>query len=232
MTDQTSPSMPSPVLSSGPTPSRGTGARFRLRVLVGVVALVFCGLAISAIDGTAQAFPKPATVPYRWQFDFEAGPLRLYQDRVDGAYYWYFTYQLVNRTGGDQIWAPNLDLFTDTGEILRAGGRVPGRVEEDIRDLLGNPLLEVQNEVIGDVFQGLEHAKDGLAVWPAGRVDVNEMSLFIGGLSGETARVKNPVTGREHILRKTLQRNYLIRGDSVSRGSKAIELVDQAWILR
>ena len=72
----------------------------------------------------------------------------------------------------------------------------------------------------------------GLVVWPAARTSVNQISLFIGGLSGETARVRNPSTGEMIILRKTLQRDYLIRGDALARGSKPVELRGERWVLR
>ena len=196
-----------------------------LRFTVAVVTLL-------AITAGLAAYPKPARVPYRWQLEFDPGHLRLYQDPIDGATYWYFTYTIVNRTGSDQIWAPSLVLFTDQGEILRSGDGVPSRIEDAVRDLLGNRLLETQHEVIGDVFQGKEHAKDGLVVWPAETTDVNELSLFVGGLSGETARVRDPISGRQMILRKTLQRDYLIRGNAMARGSKPIEVVREEWILR
>jgi hypothetical protein len=189
-------------------------------------------LALLSIVGGVWAYPTPAAVPYRWQLDIKPGELRLYVDPVDGNAYWYFVYTVTNKSGRDQIWAPTMVMFTDVGEIVSSGATVPSRVEESIRDLLGNPLLQTQNEVIGDLLQGREHARDGLAVWPAGRLDVNELTLFIGGLSGETARVRNPATGDSLILRKTLQRNYLIRGEALARGSKPIELASQEWVLR
>jgi hypothetical protein len=202
----------------------------KLRPLAALAVLT--ALAASMLAGSATAHPDPAAVPYRWQLDFKPGPLRLYKDPIDGATYWYFTYQVVNRTGSDQVWAPTIVLFTDAGEILSSGRGVRPRIEESIRELLGNELMETQNEIIGDIRQGREHARDGLVVWPARRTSVNQMSLFVGGLSGETARVRNPSTGEELILRKTLQRDYLIRGDALARGSKPVELQGERWVLR
>ena len=189
-------------------------------------------LALLLLTCAAWAFPEPAIVPYRWQLEFQPGELRLYVDPDDDSAWWYFTYTVINRTGEDQIWAPSFVLFTDAGEIIKSGREVPSRVEEDICDLFGNELMETQNEVIGDLFQGPEHAKDGLAVWPARNTNVNELSLFIAGISGETARISNPLTGEEVILRKTLQRDYLIRGNALARGSRPVQLVQQGWILR
>ncbi len=190
------------------------------------VVLLLC------LAGSVLAYPKPAPVPYRWELDFQPGDLRLYLDRASGDTYWYFTYKVINLTGRDQIWTPTIVLFTDHGHILKSGRGVPSRVTNDLMALMGNQFLERQNEIIGEIRQGKEYAKEGLVVWPADDVTVNEISLFVAGISGETARVINPQTGEEYILRKTLQQNYLVRGDALSRGSLPAELVDSRWILR
>jgi hypothetical protein len=189
-------------------------------------------LAVLAITAGALAFPKPAAVPYRWELNFDSGPLRLYVDQTTGQSYWYFTYTVTNRTGRDQLWAPNMVLFTDSGEILSAGRDVPTVVTQNLLDLLGNPLLEDQNQIIGDLLQGRENAREGLVIWKAADTQVNEMSLFVRGISGETARVKNPVTNADVTLYKTLQRDYLVPGQALARGSEPIDVVQEQWILR
>ena len=198
--------------------------------------LLACGLTalltIAALAPTVLAPPTPAAVPFRWQLEFEPGDLRLYLDPEEGRVYWYFTYKVTNRTGHQQVWAPRFTIFTDAGEILPSGGDVPFRVTGDLIRLLGNELLEDQNKVIGDLLVGRENAKEGLAVWPADRLDVNEMSMFIAGISGETARVRNPMTDEQVVLRKSLQRQYLIRGTIHSRWLKPIELVEETWVMR
>ncbi len=180
----------------------------------------------------AAGYPKPAPVSRSWELDFEPGPLRLYLDRQTGESYWYFTYVVSNESGADRIWAPQFTLFTDTGKILESGRDVPPDITTELIELLGNDLLEQQNEAIGDVFQGPEHAIDGIVIWPARNLKVNEISLFIAGVSGETARVMHPISGESIVLRKTLQRNYLIPGNAAALGSEPVRLVDERWILR
>jgi hypothetical protein len=189
-------------------------------------------LAVLLVISSAMSYPRPAPVAPRWELEFEPGPLRLYVDPDEGEAYWYFTYMVTNRTGRDQVWAPTFALFTDAGEILPSGRGVPSRVAADIRTLLGNEFLEHQNEIIGEIFHGRDHAKEGLVVWPARHLEVNEVSLFIAGASGETASVANPITGENVLLRKTLQRDYLIPGDAIARGSKPVELRSQRWVMR
>ncbi len=192
-----------------------------------MAALAFC-LAVCSV----LAYPKPAVVSLRWELEFEPGAVRLYVDQNQNRAYWYFTYKVTNRTGRDQVWAPRLVLFTDAGAILPGGRRVPSRVVDDLIGLLGNDLLETQNEIIGEIYQGRGNAREGLVVWPASNLQVNELSLFVGGISGETTSVENPVTGERVLLRKTLQRDYLIRGDAAARGSDPLELAGQRWVMR
>lgn len=189
-------------------------------------------LAVVILVAPVAAFPKPAAIPYRWQLQFEPGEIRLYQDRSTGDVYWYFTYAVTNRTGRTQLWAPRLTLFTDAGEIIVSGDSVPSRVEQEILDLLADELLEPQHRVFGDILVGPEHARDGLAIWPARNDSVNRLSLFIRGISGESTRITNPLTGEPVVLYKTLQRDYLIPGNALARGSEPVELIAEQWILR
>jgi hypothetical protein len=189
-------------------------------------------IAMLAFASAAAAFPKPAAVPYRWELNFESGDLRLYVDPSTNQAYWYFTYTVINRSGRDQLWAPKMTLFTDTGEIIDAGKDVPTRVTEDLLKLLSNQFLEDQNTIIGDLLQGKENAKEGLVIWKATSTRVNNLSLFVRGVSGETAQVKNPVTNETVTLYKTLQRDYLIPGDALARGSQAIGLTQEQWVMR
>lgn len=188
--------------------------------------------AFGLLTASADAQPRPSAVPSRWELRFEPGPLRLHVDPVDGQTYLFFTYTITNLTGRDQVWAPTLVLFTDRGEIAESGKDVPSRVEERLRELLGNPLLETRNEIIGDIRQGREHARDGLAVWKVDDIRMNEVSLFVSGISGETARIQDPLTGEDIILRKTLQRDYLAPGDLLARGDEPIPFVRERWVMR
>ena len=75
-----------------------------LRALAVMTAAFVCVIAMAD-------YPKPAPVPYLWDLEFDAGPLRLYIDRESGNGYWYFTYTVTNRTGSDRLWAPRFTLY-------------------------------------------------------------------------------------------------------------------------
>jgi hypothetical protein len=188
-------------------------------------------LAVLVSGAALWAYPTPSPVPYRWELDFKPGDLRMYTDR-SGQSYWYFDYEVINRTQRTQTWAPQITLYTDAGEIMLAGRDVPKHVESEIVSLLGNPLLERQIQVVGDLLVGRENAKDGLAIWPARIQHVNELSLFVRGCSGESARVRNPISGQREVLYKTLQRDFVIPGDAIQRGNEPIEMASQRWVLR
>lgn len=199
------------------------------RVLIPLLLCLF--LAVEAMG-----YPKPSPVPIRPELTFRPGPLRIVQ-AMDGDWYWYFTYEVVNRTGADTMWAPSMVLYTDRGEIAESGADVPRRVLREIKDYIGDPLLEGRTEIIGTVRQGEGHARRGLSVWPADRLDVNALRLFVRGLSPEKATVDHPLTGDPITLRKTLQLVYLVPGEATRRGDEAIPEHPEAaqeprWIFR
>lgn len=196
------------------------------------IRIAAAALAVAAAAGSVTAYPKPAGGAVRWELVFEPGELRLYVDPVNDQAFWYLTYEVTNRTGRERVWAPSFVLFTDAGEIVASGRGVSTRVAMDIHELLGNELLENQNEIIGEIFHGREHAKEGLVIWPANSLDVTEVSMFVAGISGETATINNPITGEVVVLRKTLQRDYIVPGDALARGSRPVESVRHRWVMR
>jgi hypothetical protein len=196
------------------------------------IGLVLAASALLAAPWSAHAYPRPSAVPQRWALEFAPGELRLHVDDLDGRAYWFFSFTVTNRTGQDQLFAPEFTLYTDGGEILPSGRDVPTRVEQEILELLGNEFMETQNQVIGELRQGPGNARDGLVVWPANDLEVNEISLFIAGISGDTAAVIPPGGDRPVILRKTLQRDYLVPGNALGRRRLAADLVAERWIFR
>jgi hypothetical protein len=190
-------------------------------------------LTISTIAMTAFSAPIPSTPSAvaagpDWEIDFTPGPMRLYVDSIDGRLYWYFTYTVTNLGERDLVFAPRIELFLDSGEILRSGRGTPARVVDQLRKLLGDPLLEDQNRIIGDLRVGRENARTGIAVWPAEDQDVTDLTLFFGGLSSDQKIVRHPETGEAVRLYRTLRREYLIPGDPVTRGSSPFELHSKA----
>ena len=193
-----------------------------------LAALLFITtIAVNAIPAPAAAAPSAVAGP-DWEIDFTPGPLRLYVDPTDGRYYWYFIYTVTNLEERDLVFAPRIELFLDSGEILRSGRGVPTRVVGQIQKLLGDKLLEDQNRIIGDLRVGRENARTGIAMWPAEDQDVTELTLFFGGLSSDQKLVPHPETGKSVRLYRTLRREYVVPGDPVTRGSTPLALHPRA----
>jgi len=204
----------------------------RVHLVLAAACLATSATALLIATPHAAAYPRPSAVPQRWALEFAPGELRLHVDDADGRAYWFFTFTVTNRTGQDQIFAPEFTLYADSGAILPSGRDVPTRVEQELLELLGNDLMETQNQIVGEIRQGPGNARDGLVVWPAESLEVNEMSLFIAGISGDTAAVIPPGGDRPVILRKTLQRDYLVPGNALARRRLAADLVAERWIFR
>ncbi|MCP4835965.1 MAG: hypothetical protein GY895_14520 [Phycisphaera sp.] len=191
------------------------------------VLLFITTIAVNAVPAPAASAPSAVAGP-DWEIDFTPGPLRLYVDPTDGRYYWYFIYTVTNLGERDLVFAPRIELFLDSGEILRSGRGVPTRVVGQIQKLLGDKLLEDQNRIIGDLRVGRENARTGIAMWPAEDQDVTELTLFFGGLSSDQKLVPHPETGKSVRLYRTLRREYVVPGDPVTRGSTPLALHPRA----
>jgi len=191
----------------------GTAARRLLNAGLGLVLAI--GLASQATAPAIAAAPTAAS--QAWTIDFKPGPLMLYYDPETARTYRYFTYRVTNRTGGDRMFAPRIELFTDKGEILQSGKGVSSEVTKRLRILLNDPLLEDENQILGDLLQGKEHAKDGLVIWRGSDMASNDLTIFVTGLSNDTIRVPHPVEDEEVLLRKTLRLDYQIPGNAEDR---------------
>ena len=201
-----------------------------------MLMMFVAGLVAVLFANAVSAYPRPSSVSSRPEVNFQPGPMRMYT-AVDGSQYWYMLYDVVNMSGQDRTWAPSVVLFTDRGEVLRDGAGVSRRVNHAILEHVGDPLLEPKVAIIGVLRQGVGHARRGMIVWPAERTDVNELRVFVEGISPETATVPNPVTGAPVVLRKNLYLHYLVGGDSTKRGDTAIGLhpdytAEEHWVFR
>mgnify|MGYP000210730123 CR=1 FL=1 len=197
---------------------------------------VVCGLLTAAVlTGLA---PEPDPIPRRWQMDFEPGPLRIASVEVAGEgerLFFYMTYKVTNSSDSDLLFAPAFDLATNEGEVLRSGRDVPAAVTKELLGRLGNEYLEDQISIVGVLLQGEGNAKEGLVVWPATRLDLEDIAVYAAGFSGETRAVdvmdKNGNPSRV-MLRKTLMLRYQTPGEIRNQGSRPFEVIENRWILR
>lgn len=203
----------------------------------GLAAVLTLAIGISLVQH-AHAAPEPRPVATAWEFAFDEGPLRLaWVETPEGARpYVYLTYRVTNFWGNDLLFAPDMTLVTSNNEVLVAGRGVSLAVTEEIMGRLRNPLLESQNSLGGTtVLEGPEHAREGIAIWPATSLNVDEITIFFAGLSGE---YESYIIGRDtndprrYSLRKTMMLRYATPGDFSRQGSRPFELVEERWVMR
>jgi hypothetical protein len=204
-------------------------ARFRTFLLAAA--------ALASVTAAALAQPQPDPVPTRWEFRFDAGPLRTAIVNVPGVgqrVYFYLTYRITNNWDTDLLFAPDAMLRVDDGELVRSGRDVPPAVTREILARLNNPLVQDQVSVVGQVLQGPENARDGVLIWPAVDLDVDEISVFFAGLSGETRAytVGEGDAARRFLLRKTALLRYDTAGEFGQRDNAELTLAERTWVMR
>lgn len=195
-------------------------------------------LAGACLGPVAYAGPEPDPVPRRWQLDVKMGPLRAVTVEVTGKppqKYFYMTYEVTNSSGEDLLFAPSFDLVTDDGQVHRAGRDVPAAVTRQILTLVSDPFVQDQISIVGQLLQGEDNAKSGVAIWPVPSMAISDLTIYAAGFSGETRAVdyKDPKTGetKQVYLRKALMIKYIAPGE-LQNTSDPLPVAEKRWILR
>ena len=197
---------------------------------ISAVAVVLFGSSDSL-----QAFEEPNIVSKDWQYNFlHDRPRAIAVYGIGGrvSWFWYITYKVVNDTGDERLFVPEVIIYTDTGKIFPTGRNVPAAAFAAVQEKLENPLLESPAEIIGRLLQGADHAKEGVAIWPTPTEDVDHITVFFSGLSGETKAIKHPLSGKRIVLRKTLMIDYHLPGTSQRVQDQPVILQGEKWVMR
>ncbi len=217
-------------------------------------SLLACTVVVLAVESARSAYPTPSAYPVSWQLDFTHGsPQRIVVknpgDLVPKVY-WYMTYTVTNRTEREQMFFPVFELLTDDGRVIRSDKAIPLGVFQAIKAREKKPLLEQTVQIAGQIRIGEDQARDGVAIWcePMQPEKMGSFSIFVAGLSGESILMKKD--GDQYVkvgkgqelgagqaketltLRKTLQINYLIRGDEFYPGEDEVNKNSELWIMR
>lgn len=209
------------------------------KVLTGL-ALSVAGLSLVSVPAVNAmlAAPEPDPIPRRWQLDFKIGPLRMAKVAgKDGSVrsYLYLTYQVVNKTGEDVLFAPSFELSDGEGNVLRSGRGVPLDVVDKLQGDLQNKFLEDQISILGMLMQGDENAKDGIVIWPFDNMTASEVTVYAAGFSGEVSQVEiRDAKGamQKVAMYKTHMSRYKTGGDMTNRGSEPFTAYENTWIMR
>ncbi|OHB57946.1 MAG: hypothetical protein A2173_02145 [Planctomycetes bacterium RBG_13_44_8b] len=192
------------------------------------------------------AAPKPAVVPgpAQWTIDTQfTHPQQIvirYTPDNQPIVFWYTIITLTNKTGNDVGFYPKCDLMTDTFQIIPEGKDVIPAIFKQIKARHQNryPFLEFLDEADNKLIQGEDNTKDIAIIWPDFDEKAKNITLFITGLSNETAAVDHPVTKDENgqakkvFLRKTLELKYAVKGNPASRDGVNLEFKGKRWIMR
>ncbi len=202
---------------------------------VGARIAVAAAVAGACLAPLAALAPEPDPVPRRWQLNVEVGPLQVTTIDVKGVgprSFLYLPYHVVNNSGQDVLFAPMWEYSNGAGTIVRSGRDVPQEVTSRILTSLKNPFAQDQIEIIGDLLQGEENAKDGVAIWPLNDTAPERMTIYGAGFSGETKTVTSPDGKEQFVLRKTLMLDFSDPGSLIGQSSQAIPLRGKQWIMR
>jgi hypothetical protein len=220
--------------SSAPA-SRHIARRLRLAAAGTLRLPVMLLAAAGALAPIAAMAPEPEPVPRRWQLDVNVGPLHVTTINVKdvGARsFAYLTYQVVNNSGQDVLFAPMWELSDGEGTIARSGREVPQAVTSQIVASVQNAFAQDQIEIIGELLQGEENAKYGVVVWALADTNAERVTVYAAGLSGETKTVASPDGKQQFVLRKTLRLEYDTPGNLLGQSSQPIPLRGKSWIMR
>jgi hypothetical protein len=220
--------------------------RYRLAALACLTTMLLGLLSLPAQP------PQPNEARVAWQLDLRYSKPRPIYVKVPGKsgpqLFWYFTFTVTNRTGEDRQFAPEILLYTHTGQMLRAGQGVNPIVFQHIKKLHNNPLLRDLVGITGKMLQGQDNARDGVAIFRDFDPEAARFDIFIGGLSGETATVQLPapikvrqigpggkevtVEKKAITLAKTLDLTYRIGTETRNRIDATVQLLGKRWVMR
>lgn len=175
-----------------------------LLILSALIPAVLLGVApqTTAQEASADApgtFAQPSIINPTWEFELDAQlpqPIAVPNASGQMVWYWYLPYKVVNNTGEDRLFIPEVSVMDNHGRIVTAGRKIPQNVFPAIAERLGNPLLESPGDVLGRLLQGEDFAKESVAIWPASVRDVDEFTVFFAGADGETKQLLSPRTGK------------------------------------
>jgi hypothetical protein len=194
----------------------------------------------------ASAAPEPtlAKLPSIWTLDvtFENPQQICVQIPGDSkpTRFWYIILTLTNDTGREVSFYPDIWLTTDTFKTVQASRDAREKVFDKIRTRHKGryPFLEPFEFVAEKILQGADNSNDLAVIFPDFDPCAKQVSIFIGGLSNETAVVNHPTEKDSNgnpvkvVLKKTLELHYAIPGDPSQRDSQTLDFIAKRWVMR
>ncbi len=199
------------------------------------------------VSSVAVGYPEPKVVQKvgQWTLDVkysvpEQITLQLPNQKKPQRF-WYIILSATNETSLEEAELyPLCRLITDTFQVIDADKRVPISVFNAVkRKHQGSyPFLESLDFKDHRVARGEDNTRDFAIIWPDFDPKARQISLFVGGLSNETAVVKHPKFKdkdggpKKIFLQKTLQLKYAVAGDEKLRSTVTMKKPKQSWVMR
>jgi hypothetical protein len=197
------------------------------------IAGILVGFALVA---PVQAdYPQPSPYPVSWELTVTHSlPKRILVqgpgDSNPGAY-WYLTYHVVNNTDRDKIlFYPNFEMMLEDGQVIRSDMGVSPSVFDAIKQHEHLKYLQGEDVIGGELRQGEDQSKDGVAIWAEPRLRMGTFTIFCSGFWGESATVT--VDGKDVTLHKTLQLTYHLDSDENHPGGGDLVAKDELYVMR
>ncbi|MCE5186464.1 MAG: hypothetical protein LLF76_10095 [Planctomycetaceae bacterium] len=208
------------------------------------LGLAVCGILV--LSAAVLAYPKPAGVQgeRQWTLNVEYSQPEQLVVSIPGenkiGRFWYIVLTVTNNTESEDVsFYPSCELMTDTFQIIPADKGVPGEIFQIVKQRTQGryPFLESLDFLEHRIFKGPDNTRDFAIIWPDFDPNAKEISLFIGGLSNETAILKqaadpNAPAAEPVILQKTLRLRYAIGGDPKLRDAAVLKEIKADWIMR
>ena len=196
----------------------------------------YLAVAALTVSSVAVGYPTPKVVQKvnQWTLDVKySAPEQItlqLPNQKKPQRFWYIILSITNETSLEEAeFYPLCRLITDTFQVIDADKRVPIAVFNAIkRKHQGSyPFLESLDFKDHRVARGEDNT-------PKAR----QISLFVGGLSNETAVIEHPELKDEDgnfkkiFLQKTLQLKYAVAGDEKLRSTTKIKEIKKTWVMR
>jgi hypothetical protein len=203
--------------------------RWMMVCLSALVVTMFAALEVRA------DYPSPSPFPVSWELNFDhSDPKRIVVQGPGDANpqaYWYVTYHVANNTDRDRIlFYPHFEMMLEDGRTIRSDMGVAPAVFDAIKKKEHLKYLESNDVIGGELKQGDDQSKDGVAIWPEPRLRMGTFTIFAAGFWGESAVVK--VGDKDVTLHKTMQLTYHLDSDEAHPGGGDLELKDTQSVMR
>lgn len=178
------------------------------------------------------------SVPDIWVLDFNFRGPRFISTNVPGKgrkLVWYMTYKVSNKTGKQRLFIPHFLLETDTGKVYRdvvlpqAEKAVIAR-EDPTRQLLNS--VTIADEIPNTPSESVPVERYGVCFFEDVDPKARQFKVYVTGLSNGYLTVSDSKDKTDVTRRKTLQLDFLKRGDEFLPDEKEIRFSGYEWIYR